>query len=183
MQSITGGAIGIRNSNQQLTFKNISFRYCTRALVFRGGFTAVVQGARFDTCGLGVDATGAGQLGSVVILDSTSVNSGPVVRFRDSSKDSGPRNNQIVIENLSHSGENPVAVAADGSTRLQRIDPANTWIWGNVDPGVFQQGRILTSTRSARLLSNGKFFTMAQPTYQGFSKAQVVNVKAVNRHP
>lgn len=124
-------------------FKNISFQFCRTALAFGGGFTAVIQGARFDTCGLGVDATGAGQLGSVIILDSTSTNSGPVVKFRDTSRDSGPRNNQIVLENLSHSGNNPVAIAADGTVKLQRISPADTWLWGNVDPGTFQTGQIL----------------------------------------
>lgn len=134
-----------------MNFKNISFQFCRTALAFGGGFTAVVQGARFDTCGLGVDATGAGQLGSVVIIDSTSINSGPVVKFRDTSRDSGPRNNQIVLENLSHAGNNPVAIAADGSVRLQRISPLDTWVWGNVDPGVFRTGQTL------RLVINGTF--------------------------
>lgn len=182
MKAIIGGSIGIRNSNQQLNFKSISFKFCTTALLFRGGFTGVIQNARFDTCGLGIDATGAGQLGSVIILDSTSVNSGPVIRFTDSSRADGPRNNQVVIENLSHSGPNPVAVASDFTTRLQQIDSANTWIWGNVDPGNFQVGKILRTPRSEKLLSNGKFFTKAQPTYKGFSKDQIVNVKNVNGH-
>lgn len=149
---------------------------------FTGGFTAVVQGARFDTCGLGIDATPGGQLGSVIVLDCTSINSGPVIKFHDSSGDIGPRNNQIVIENLSHSGNNPVAVASDGSVKLQRIDPDRTWIWGNVDPGNFQKGKVLITPRSGKLLSNGKFFTKAQPTYKGFSKDGIVNVKAVSGH-
>lgn len=182
-KTIIGGSVGIRNSNQQLNFKSISFRFCTTALLFRGGFTAVIQNARFDTCGLGIDATGASQLGSVVILDSTSINSGPTIRFTDSSRFDGPRNNQVVIENLSHSGPNPVAVASDFTTRLQRIDPADTWIWGNVDPGNFQIGKLLRTPRSRNLLSNGKFFTKGQPTYRGFSKDQIVNVKAVRGHP
>lgn len=197
---IIGGAVGIRNKNQQVNFKSISFQYCTTALAFGGGFTAVLQNARFDTCGLGVDATGASQLGSVIILDSTSINSGPVVKFLDSSHAIGPRNNQIVIENLLHSGNNPVAVAADNSIRLQRIGPSDTWLWGNVEPGTFQAGRTLRfvvkvifprrsthllvdrTSRSASLLSYGKFFTKAQPTYQEFATAQVVNVKAVSGH-
>lgn len=161
----------------------MSFQFCTTALAFTGGFTAVIQGAKFDTCGLGVDATRGGQLGSVIILDSTSINSGPVVKFHDSSQDNGPRSNQIIIENLSHSGGNPVAVGSDGSTKLQQIDSASTWVWGNVDPGNYQAGKVLTTTRSGKLLSNGKFFTKAQPTYQGFSNDQIVNVKSVGGHP
>ena len=182
-KTIVGGAVGIRSGNQQVNFKDISFRFCTTAITFTGGFAAILQGARFDTCGLGVDATRGGQLGSVVILDSNSINSGPVIKFHDSSRDNGPRNNQIVIENLSHSGSNPIAVASDGNVKLQQIDPAKTWIWGNVDPGNFQTGRVLVNPRSGKLLSNGKFFTKAQPTYKGFSKDQIVNVKAVGGHP
>lgn len=181
-----------------MNFKNISFQFCRTALAFGGGFTAVIQGAIFDTCGLGVDVTGGGQLGSVIILDSTSINSGPVVKFRDTSRDSGPRNNQIVLENLSHAGNNPVAIAADGSVRLQRINPLDTWLWGNVDPGIFRTGQTLRfvisdtweaerslanrTTRSTSLLSNGKFFTKPQPTYKGSTKDQIVNVKAVSGH-
>lgn len=175
--------MGIRNGNQQVNFKNVSFQFCTTALVFTGGFTAVVQGAKFNTCGLGIDATRGGQLGSVIILDSTSINSGPVIKFHDSSRDNGPRSNQIVIENLVHSGGNPIAVTSDGSTKLQKINSTDTWVWGNVDPGDFQAGKILRTTRSGKLLSNGKFFTKAQPTYRGFSKDQVVDIKAVNGHP
>lgn len=61
----------------------------------------VLQGATIDTCAIGVDATGAGQLGSLVVLDSASTNSGPMIKFKDSSNSGGDRNDQIVIENLS----------------------------------------------------------------------------------
>ena len=182
-QTIIGGAIGIRNRNQQVNFKNISFYFCNTAIAFTGGFTSLIQGAKFDTCGLGIDATGGGQLGSVIILDSTSINSGPLIKFRDSSKDNGDRNNQIVIENLCLSGNNPVAVASDGGTKLQRIDPAETWIWGNVAPGNYQTGKVIRTARSGKLLANGKFFTKAQPNYKTWAKEQVVNVKAVSGHP
>ncbi|MCJ1428228.1 hypothetical protein MMC29_006136 [Sticta canariensis] len=159
---ISGGAVGIRNGNQQLNFKDILFQLRTTAITFTGGLTAVIQGATFDTCGLGIDATRGNQLGSVI--------------------DNGPRSNQIVIDNLSHSGDNPVAVDSDGNVKLQQIDPAKTWIWGNVDPGGFQTGKVLATFRSGRLFSNGKFFTKAQPTYEDFSTDRIVNVKAVQGH-
>ncbi|KAL8678403.1 MAG: hypothetical protein Q9186_005245 [Xanthomendoza sp. 1 TL-2023] len=181
--SIEGGAVGIKNGNQQVLFKNISFKYCTTALAQTGGFSAVLQGARIDTCAIGVDTTGAGQLGSLVILDSTSVNSGPVVKFRDSSHDGGDRNQQIIIENLDFNGHNPIAIGADGSTKLANTNNVETWIWGNVSPGTYQTGKTLTTDRSPGLLSNDKFFTMRQPTYQQYDNDKVVNVKAVNDHP
>ncbi|KAL8635578.1 MAG: hypothetical protein Q9228_006943, partial [Teloschistes exilis] len=176
--SITGGAVGIRNNNQQVLFKDISFKYCTTALAQSGGFVVVLQGARIDTCGLGVDTSGAGQLGSVVILDSNSVNSGPMIKFFDSSNSSGDRKDQIVIENLSFSGNNPVAIGMDGTVKLQNMKNVDTWIWGNVSPGVYQTGKTVTTKRSPQLLSNGKFFTKAQPTYADWTSDKIVNIRS-----
>lgn len=183
LKTIIGGVIGIRNSNQQVNFKNISFQYCTTALVAKGGFTMVVQGAKFDTCGLGVDISGAGGFGSVVILDSNSVNAGPVVKFHDSSNDSGNRNNQVVIENLSVSGSNPIAIDANGNTKLPNAASIDTWVYGNETPGGYHAGDSLTTPRSGSLLVNGKFFTMPQPTYAEYASDQFVNVKAVPGFP
>ncbi|KAL8687352.1 MAG: hypothetical protein Q9218_006452 [Villophora microphyllina] len=182
-KSITGGAVGIRNNNQQVNFKNISFKFCTTALAQSGGFTVVLQGAKVDTCGLGIDTSGAGQLASVVILDSTIVNSGPMIKFFDSSHSNGDRTNQIVIENLSHSGNNPVAIGMDGAVKLANMNNVDTWIWGNVSPGVYQTGKTVKTNRSPQLLSNGKYFTKAQPTYADWTSDKIVNVKAVGGHP
>ena len=180
---ITGGAVGIRNSNQQVNIKNVSFKYCTTAISFPGAHTAVIQGATFNTCGLGIDASTRSQLGSIAILDSVSTNSGPVVKFYDSSNDSGDRNNQIIIENLSQSGSNPIAIDSNGNTKLASSATVDTWIWGNADPGNYQTGHIYTTSRSANLLSGGKFFTMAQPTYAQYASDQIVNVKLVSGYP
>ncbi len=183
-QVIVGGAVGIRNSNQQVLFKSISFQSCTTALQIKGGFTSVVQGATFDTCGLGIDATGGGAFGSLVVLDSNSINSGPVVKFHDSSNSNGDRNNQVVIENLSFSGNNPIAIDANGQTKLANSPSVDTWVFGNVTPGGFQAGQSSTTSRSGSLLGgNGNFFTLPQPTYKEFASDQFVNVKAVPGFP
>ncbi|KAF6232145.1 hypothetical protein HO173_009528 [Letharia columbiana] len=116
--TIVGGAVGIRNWNQQVNFKSISFSKCTTRIFLTGGFVAVIQNATFDTCGLGIDGGSGGPPGSIIILDSTSMDSGPVIKYHDSSNDSGDRNNQIVIENLSHDGGNPIAVDSNGDTKL-----------------------------------------------------------------
>lgn len=167
-----------------MNFKNISFQYCTTALVAKGGYTIVVQGAKFDTCGLGVDISGAGGFGSVVILDSNSVNSGPVIKFHDSSNDRGDRNNQVVIENLSVSGSNnPTAIDSNGQTKLANAPSIDTWVFGNETPGGYRPGDSLTTPRSGNLLANGKFFTMPQPTYAEYASDQFVNVKAVPGYP
>lgn len=144
----------------------------------------MIQNARFDTCGLGIDGGGnGGPPGSIIVLDSTATNSGPVIRFHDSSRDGGDRNNQVVIENLTHDGPNPIAVDSNGNTKLGSQAITDTWVWGNVDPGNYQTGKTLSTPRSASLLANGKYFTMAQPTYEEYAADQFVNVKAVNGHP
>ncbi len=176
--------MGIRHANQQALFKGISFQYCTTGLAIQGGFTAVVQGASWDTCGLGIDATGTEKFGSIAVLDSSSVNSGPVIKFHDSSNDSGDRNHQVVIENLSFSGSNPIAIDFNGQIRLANAASISTWVFGNDIPGAYQSGQSSTTTRPTALLGgNGKYFTVPQPTYQNFASDQFVNVKAVPGFP
>ncbi|CAD6588583.1 MAG: hypothetical protein ASARMPREDX12_003380 [Alectoria sarmentosa] len=164
-KTINGGAVGIRNSNQQVNFKSISFSDCTTAISLTGGYVAIIQNATFDTCGLGVDGGNGGPAGSIIILDSTSTSSGPVIKYHDSSNDNGDLNNQVIVENLSHDGVNSIAVDSNGNTKLGISSNTDTWVWGNVDPGNYQTGKLLSTPRSSSLLSNGKYFTMAQPTY------------------
>jgi hypothetical protein len=96
---ITGGAVGIRNSNQQVNFKNIYFKECTTGFEASGGNAVLLQGAAFDTVGFGIDMTSNG-LGSMALLDSKSTNSGTAVKFHDSSNDGGNRNSQLLIQIL-----------------------------------------------------------------------------------
>jgi glucan 1,3-beta-glucosidase len=161
-----------------VNFKNVYFKDCTTA--FSGaGFVNQLQGATFDTCGIGVDLDfGAG---SLVLLDSRSVNSGPVVRFHDPTPNPGHRNNQIAIQNLVHDNSNPIVVEAGGRIVLPATGFIDTWVFGNVFPASpnYQQGTLYSTPRPSKLLSNGKFFTRAQPTYDEFALDQFVNVKAV----
>lgn len=177
---INGGAVGIKNTNQQVNFKNIYFKSCTKAYVAAGGFNSLLQGVTFDSCGRGIESTSGH--GDVILLDSESKNSGPAVVFADSSNDGGKRNNQVVIQNLKHDTTNPIAVLADGTTvALEAKDTVDTWIWGNAVPGQYVKGQNANNTRSQALLDDaGKFFMMDAPTYAGFDKDQVVNVKDVS---
>jgi glucan 1,3-beta-glucosidase len=123
-----------------------------------------------------------------VLLDSSSINSGPVIKFHDSSNDSGGRNNQIVIENLSHDNSNPIAIDSNGNKKLEATANIDTWVWGNVqpgnaEPGAYQSGTSYHTQRQSSLLLNGKYFTKAQPTYDGYTIDQFVNVKSVPGYP
>lgn len=180
---VTGGAIGIQNSNQQVNFKNIYFKFCSTAYVAKGGWTSLLQGVTFDTCGVGADIS-RGNAGDLVLLDSASVNSGVTVLFRDSSSDSGGRNNQVVIENLKHDNSNAIAKTSEGKTVLAAQSVIDTWVWGNADPGNYQTGTSYSTPRPAGLLdSTGRFFTMEAPTYANYGIDQIVNVKGVSGLP
>ncbi|KAJ5835267.1 Pectin lyase fold/virulence factor [Penicillium robsamsonii] len=178
---IIGGVIGIKNSNQQVNFKNINFQSCRTAFSAVGGWTVLLQQATFDSCGTGIDMTGNG-LGSLVLLDSTSTNTGPVIRFYDSSRDSGNQNSQFLIQNLKHDTQNAIVVDAQGKVALAATSHIDTWVWGTVVPETYQTGASWQTKRPAPLLVGDKYFTKAQPTYQDYSAADIVNVKTVSGH-
>ncbi|CAG8942997.1 unnamed protein product [Penicillium salamii] len=178
---ITGGAIGIRNSNQQVNFKNVSFKSCGTGFTAAGGWTVLLQHATFEGCGTGIDMT-SNALGSMVLLDSIAVNTGPVVRFHDSSKDQGSQNSQFLIQNLKHDTANAIAVDTDGKVVLAATPHVNTWVWGTVVPERYETGASWDTKRPEPLLVDDKYFIKAQPTYQDFTKEDVVNVKLVSAH-
>lgn len=181
---ISGGGVGIENSNQQVNFKGIAFTGCETAFKASGGHTALLQGATFESCGTGVDLTATDdKMGSLVLLDSTSINSGPVVKLYDSSNDNGSQDSQVLIENLSHDNENDIVVDNNGQTRLAATPQVDTWVFGTVVPGQFETGQSFTTSRPDVLLENGKYFTKAQPTYAEYASDQFVNVKTVAEHP
>ncbi|KAE8383081.1 pectate lyase superfamily protein-domain-containing protein [Aspergillus bertholletiae] len=175
---ITGGAVGIKNSNQQVNFKNISFKYCRTAFEAAGGHTVLLQGATFDSCSNGINMT-SNSLGSLVLLDSSAINSGPVIQFHDSSHDSKSHNSQILIQNLSHDNNNAIAVDSNGDVKLGAVSHVDTWVWGDVAPGQYERGTSFRTSRPGVLLANNKYFTRVQPTYAEYSSDQIVNVKAV----
>ncbi|KGO69522.1 Pectin lyase fold/virulence factor [Penicillium italicum] len=181
VKDIIGGAIGIKNSNQQVNFKNIYFESCRTAFSAAGGWTVLLQQATFESCGTGIDMT-ANALGSLVLLDSTSTNTGPVVRFHDSSRDFGNRNSQFLIQNLKHDTSNAIAVDAQGNVALAATSFIDTWVWGTVAPETYQTGASWKTKRPADLLVGDKYFTKAQPTYQDYSAADIINVKTVSGH-
>jgi glucan 1,3-beta-glucosidase len=179
---INGGAIGIQNSNQQVIFKNIYFRFCRTAYAATGGFDSVLQSVTLDTCGVGIDSTQSH--GDVILLDSTATNSGNTVVFADSANVDGKRNNQIVIQNLKHDTNNPIAITSGNSIKLAAQSSVDTWVWGNAVPGGYQKGTSYITTRPQALLDgSGKFYTQDAPTYANYAIDQIINVKSVSGFP
>ncbi|KAJ5296387.1 Protein kinase dsk1 [Penicillium atrosanguineum] len=181
--TISGGATGIINSNQQVNFKNIYFESCDTAFNAKGGWTVLLQSATFVSCKLAIDMGGNG-LGSMVLLDSkSSAARGPVVRLYDSSHDSGYQNSQLLIQNLVHDSSTAIVVGVNGSTHLPSSSHVDTWAWGTTVPGGYETGKSWTTQQPANLLVDGKYFIKAQPSYADYASIDIVNVKTVSEHP
>ena len=120
-----------------------------------------------------------------MLLDCTAISSGPTVKLRQSQQTDSSRNNQVAFQNLTTvNSTNPVAIDDYGNTLVPSQPHVDTWLWGNVQPGVFQNG-LWTTTSPPRALLDPKaqLFTKAQPEYDSVPADQVVNIKSVAAHP
>jgi glucan 1,3-beta-glucosidase len=78
---------------------------------------------------------------------------------------------------------NPIAVDENGNTKLGSAATVDVWVWGNAVPGNYMTGQTYTTSPSSVLLSGGKYFAKAQPTYGEYAVDQIVNVKSVSGFP
>lgn len=176
--AFVGGKYGINLNNQQYSFKNISFNGCNTGVYITHAFSLVMQGMSFVNCGTGVDGTngGTGNVGSIVLLDSSATSVGTVINTKSESG----ADDSIVIENLSSSNSG-ATVKAGGSSILSG-SVTNRWVYGNTYSAIntpkHSAGTTYTYARPSALLSGKNYFTMAPPTYQ--DQTNVVNIKSVS---
>ena len=181
--TFNGGVIGLHMGNQQYEGKSLTFNACTTGIKIGGCFDCVFTDCDFTNVAIGLDMTG-GSVGSVVLLDSTASNSGTVVQT--DSESTG--DHTLVIENFKKGSGITSVVSAGGSTILNN-DIVDSWVYGNAytpggpPSGSHQTGTMYTVSRPASLLKEGKFLTVAPPTYAEVDLSQVINVKSVSDHP
>ncbi|KAI9857964.1 MAG: hypothetical protein M1813_007933 [Trichoglossum hirsutum] len=179
--SFTGGATGIRLSNQQYLLKNITFNGCRTAIRVDGIFVGVLQGMHFQNGATGIDIKDNGDgTGSITLIDSTASFIGTVVNAKNSGHGAG----SLVIENLSVSNSGPTVRQSNGGQTLASGSITDTWVMGNAyvtngpSTGSPQTGSRYPSNRSPSLLGpGGNYFTMQQPQYENYDATQFVNVK------
>ncbi|GAB5594024.1 hypothetical protein Unana1_08924 [Umbelopsis nana] len=186
-----GGAVGININNQQYNFKDITFTGCTTGIMISHGFDFVFQKMTFTDCKVGVNATtgGFGNVGSWSLVDSTadSVDIVVVTKSQNTSNNATTADDSIILDNLVTKNVGSTVVA--GGTVLLKGSVPKTWVYGNAyvkgGPvnGMHDAGTTYQTSRSSVLLSGGKYFTMAPPTYQEYSVKDVVNIKTVKRFP
>lgn len=178
--TFNGGYEGMHLNGQQWVFKGLKFSSCTTAVNIVSCTDCVFIDTTVTTVGLGFDAHGVS--GSLVILDSSVSNSGPLVTGT-----SGYKGYQsIVLENVMSDDENKVTVKLDDNASAVVGSVKDTWVLGQTytlnNPSPSRGGNTKTN-RAEVLLQNAKFFTKAQPTFQEFTTDQALNIKSVAEYP
>ncbi|KAL6237017.1 hypothetical protein BDW75DRAFT_249492 [Aspergillus navahoensis] len=172
-----GGNTGMKLSGQQWVFRNIVFTGTTTGIV-AGGTDIVLLGCQFNDGKTGIDATGTS--GSLTVIDSSG--SG-LENFLISSNFDGA-GNAIILENIQNTG---TTINLSGKA-VVRGNIVNTWIRGDMyaagNASMHRvNGQMVTTQRSSVLLSGTKYFTKSPPTFQEYSKDQVLNIKSVPGRP
>lgn len=125
-----------------------------------------------------------GSVGSVILLDSTASSVGTVVKtYSETTGD-----HTLIIENfVKGSGIGSVVSASDSSILTTSV--TDTWLYGNAyvaggpSSGSHQTGTVYKTNRASSLLSNGKYLTIAPPTYASTAVSGFINVKSVSGSP
>ncbi|OIW32653.1 exo-beta-1,3-glucanase [Coniochaeta ligniaria NRRL 30616] len=185
-----GGLVGINMNNQQYNVKSCTFTGTTTGVLVSHGFALLFQDFTFTNVGTGINATtgGVGNVGSIALIDSTANSVQTVIATKPQNTVSTTlADDSIVIDNLQTNNVRDTVVA--GGTTLLRGGVQRTWVYGraylrNGPPGgVHDNGVTYDSSRPSVLVTGGKFFVMAPPTYQDYSLQQVVNIKDVKGFP
>ncbi|KAK7555189.1 exo-beta-1,3-glucanase [Phyllosticta paracitricarpa] len=174
-----GGAVGMNVTGQQWLFKGITFEGCNQAMIV-GGFDVVVTHSTFTYCGTCIDASSVS--GSLVIIDSVSVNSGNLVYSTNYYMPNG-----LVLENVVNGGAGATVLL--GNQNLLNGNVPDTWFKGNhYAPGDskhhFTPGGVSSSTpRTPALLHDGRYLALTPPSYAQYSADYFVNIKSVAAAP
>lgn len=168
----------------------MEFDGTTTGVVISHGFDIVFQGLKFSNNKIGINATagGVGNVGSYALVDSLASSVDTLILTKSqNTTNSTTGDDSVVIDNLQTLNVAKTVVA--GTTALLTGSVPNVWVYGNAYlqggpvAGVHDNGVTSDETRSPVLLSGGKYFTMAPPTYQEYSVNQVVNIKDVKGFP
>ncbi|KAF1351319.1 putative exo-beta-1,3-glucanase [Delphinella strobiligena] len=181
--TFNGGVIGLNMNNQQYEGKSLTFNGCTTGILVSHCFDCVFTNCSFMNGATGLDMTGS-SVGSVVLLDSTASSVGTVVNtYSETTGD-----HTLIIENFVKGSGVGSVVSASGSSILT-TSVTDTWVYGNAyvaggpSSGSHQTGTVYKTNRASSLLSNGKYLTIAPPTYASTAVSGFINVKSVSGSP
>lgn len=187
--TITGGLYGANIGNQQFTFRNVVISGAVVGIsqIWDWGWT--YQGITIRDCGTAFSmiqgGSGAQNVGSVSIIDSTITNCPVFVDMVWTPTATPPAAGQLILENINLSNV-PVAVRGPGGTKLAGSTGASTiTAWGQGHrytpngPNKWQ-GTYSPATRAASLLASGsnRYYTKSKPQYGNVPVSSFVSIRA-----
>lgn len=183
-----GGATGASMGNQQYTMRNLVFQNCGTAIIQLWNWGWTYMGLTISNCQVGIDIsavndTGANNVGSLTVIDSTFTNVPVGILTHYSSSSYPPTSNSVILENIAISNVPVVVKGPSGTALAGTTGTATVAGWGEghqyipSGPTTFQ-GSITPNTRPAVLTSNGAYYTRSKPQYQSLAASSFVSVRS-----
>ncbi|KAI0191651.1 glycoside hydrolase family 55 protein [Astrocystis sublimbata] len=184
-----GGAAGIFGGTQQFTAQRLTFDGCTTGVQTIWDWGWVWKSITMKNVGVGfklLSDTGAGNIGSVSIIDSSFLNIGTAaVVISPPTSAPGSSSTGVILEKVSLSGVAAAVQDTNGKTLLSGASGMiDQWALGPVYEGsttarrFSQGGKIGNYRRHSTLVDeHGRYFERPKPQYQSYSASDFVHIK------
>ena len=180
--TFNGGNYGMFLGNQQFTTRNLTFNNCNTAMFMNWNWLWTFKSVNVNNCKVGLDMANSPTnmtVGSVVLIDSTFVTSGPAI---NSSFSGVPQNGgTLVIDNVDFSGS-PIAVQDyTGKTLLEGGNVVQAWTQGVKYTGSefkrVSEPLENPPVKPEVLLANGRVFERVKPQFADYPASAFVSIK------
>jgi len=180
--TFNGGNYGAFLGNQQFTTRNLTFNGCNTAIFMNWNWAWSLKSVSIQNCGVGIDITNTGSVGSVLLLDSTISNTPVGIKTSFTQTSTPNTGGTLIIDNVDFSSC-PAAVQSDkGTTILAGGSVVKSWAQGRHYTGA-NGARIQTTltppVKPAGLLNSaGHVFERSKPQYENYPASAFVSVKS-----
>lgn len=182
--TFNGGNYGMFLGNQQFTTRNLTFNNCNTAIFMNWNWLWTFKSVNVNNCKVGLDMANSPQnqtVGSVVLIDSTFVTSGPAVNVSSFAE---PANGgTLVIDNVDFTGSSVAVQNFDGAMMLAGGGVVQSWTQGakymsDTKSKVAEPLTPASSKPAALLTPNGKIFERVKPQFEDYPSSAFRSVKA-----
>jgi glucan 1,3-beta-glucosidase len=188
--TFNGGMIGAQVGNQQFTMRNLVFNNCGTAIQQLWDWGWLYQGLSINNCGVGIDisavtGTGALNVGSVTVIDSTFTNTPVAILTAWTSTSQPPAAGSLILENVNlNNVATAVQYSGTKSTLLAGTSGSmNIAAWGEgheytpSGPTTWQ-GTFTPTQRPGSLLNGANYYTRTKPQYNTLSVSAFLSVRS-----
>jgi glucan 1,3-beta-glucosidase len=188
--TFNGGLIGAQVGNQQFTMRNLAFYNCVTAISQLWNWGWVYHGISINNCQKGIDisassTTGSLYVGSVILVDSSIINTPIGIAIAYSSTSQPPTAGSLILENVVLNNV-PTAVqySGNGATVLAGSTSSMTIAgWGEghkytPNGPVTFQGAFTPIPRPSSLLSGPNYYSQSKPQYNSLPTTSFRSVRS-----